>query len=147
MQLADNHTLGAIDDERAVVRHQRNFTEEDLLFFDVANALLTGFRIFCVNREPDGDFERGGVGHTALLALHHVVFQLQTDGVAALIAERDHVLVERAAVLAEHIARMKRVGADGRAATGIAACGTQMVQPFQVSALALPVADGIIDKL
>ena len=44
VQLADDHALGAVDDERAVVRHQRNFAEEDFLFLDVANALLRRFR-------------------------------------------------------------------------------------------------------
>src|SRR5579883_1543625 len=42
---------------------------------------------------------------------------------------------------------MKRVGLDGRAAGGVSAGGPQVVQPLQVSALALPVADGVIDEL
>ena len=43
MELADDYALGAIDDERSVVGHQRDFAEEDLLFFDVADALVAGF--------------------------------------------------------------------------------------------------------
>ena len=40
VQLRNDDALGAVDDERAVVGHQRNFAEEDFLFLDVANALL-----------------------------------------------------------------------------------------------------------
>ena len=72
-------------------------------------------------------------------------FNCKPDRVAALVAERDHVLVERAAMVAKHVARMERIGADGGAA--IPAGGPQMVQAFQVAALALPVADRVIDEL
>src|SRR5579864_841895 len=41
---------------------------------------------------------------------------------------------------------MKRVGADGGSARRIAAGRAQMMQPFQVAALALPVADRVVDK-
>src|SRR5262249_6678107 len=71
----------------------------------------------------------------------------QTDRVAALVAERDDVLVERAALMAEHIAGMKGIGFDSGATARIAARGTEMVQAFQVAALALPVADRIIHEL
>src|SRR6267143_128046 len=37
VQLRNDHALSAVDDEGAVVSHQRNFTEEDFLFLDVAN--------------------------------------------------------------------------------------------------------------
>ena len=40
VQLADNHALGAVDDERAVLGHQRNFAEVDFLLLDVANGLV-----------------------------------------------------------------------------------------------------------
>src|SRR5205085_10456320 len=39
VQLAHDHALGAVDDEGAVLRHQRNVAEENFLLFDVANAL------------------------------------------------------------------------------------------------------------
>ena len=96
-------------------------------------------------RQPDGDFERRGVGHAALLALLHVVLQLQAHRVAALVAKSDDVLVERSAMAAEHVAGMKGIRADGRAA--IAAGRAQMVQALQIPAFALPVADRIIDEL
>ena len=145
VQLADNHALGAVDDERAVVRHQRNFAEEDFLLLDIPHALLLRFGILGIHGQPDGDLERSGISHAALLALLHVVLELQAHRVAALVAERHHVLVEGAAMVAENVAGVERVGADGGAAT--AAGGTQVVQPFQVAALAFPVADRVIDEL
>src|SRR5262249_43204886 len=139
VQLRNNHALGTVDDERAVLRHQWDFAEEDLLLLNIAYALRAGLGILRVYSEPDRDLERSRVGHAALLALHYVVLQLQADRIAALVAERDDVLVERAALVAEHIARMKRIGLDRRAAGWIAAGRAQMVEPFQVPALALPV--------
>nr|WP_219341374.1 hypothetical protein [Nevskia soli] len=46
--------------------------------------------------------------------------------------------------MAQNVAGMERIGLDGGAA--LAAGGTKVVETFEVSALALPVADGIIDK-
>ena len=77
MQLRNDDALGAVDDERAVLGHQRNFAEEDFLLLDVADGLVAGLRVLVVNRQADGDFQRSGVGHAALFALRHVVFQLQ----------------------------------------------------------------------
>ena len=42
VQLADDDALGAVDDERAVVRHQRDVAEVDLLLLDVADGLGAG---------------------------------------------------------------------------------------------------------
>ena len=147
MQLADDDALGAVDDERAVVRHQRDFAEEDFLLFDVADAFLAGFGVFGVNREPDGDLERRGISHAPLFALGLIVFQLQADRIAALVAERDDVAVERAAVVAEDVARMERIGLDRGAARGFRQVDRRWCRPFQIAALAFPVADGIIDEL
>ena len=100
-----------------------------------------------IDGQPDGDLERRGVGHAALFALRHVVLQLQADRVAALVAEGDDVLVEGAALVAKHVARVERIGADGGAAIRVRQVGAQVMQTLQVAALALPVADRIIDKL
>ena len=77
MQLRNDDALGAVDDEGAVLGHQRNFAEENLLLLDVANGLDAGLGILVEHREPDGDLERRGIGHAALFALGHVVLQLQ----------------------------------------------------------------------
>src|ERR1035437_2827556 len=71
-------------------------------------------------------------------------YLLQTHRVAALVAERDHVFVKRAAMMAQNVAGVEGVRADGGAAT--AAGRPQMVQPLQIAALAFPVADRVIDK-
>ena len=145
MQLADDDALGAVDDERAVVGHQRNVAEEDFLFLDVADILRAGVGILVVNGEADGDLERRGIGHAAFLAFVHVVLELHADRVAALLAKRRRVFVERAALGAEHVAGLVRIGDDRGAATP--AGGAQVVQPLQVAALAFPVADGIVHKI
>src|SRR5262249_45711452 len=133
-----------VDDERTVLRHQRNIAKENFLLFDIADALVAGLGIFVVNRQPDRDLERSGIGHAALFALGYVIFQLQANRITALVAEVRRIGVVCAALLAEHVAGMKRIGND-RVAAITAGCA-QVVQAFEVSALALPVADGEINK-
>src|ERR1700683_825482 len=145
MQLRNDNALSAIDGESAVLSHQGDVAEENFLFLDVANVLRAGVGIFIVNGEADGDLQRRGVGHAALLALGHVVFQLQGDGVAALIAKGWSVLVKGAALRANHIAGAIWVGDHGSAA--IAASSAEVVQTAQMAALALPVANGVVDKV
>ena len=75
VQLADDDALGAVDDERAGVRHQRDLAEVDLLLLDVADdalATLAGV----VDHELRRDLDRRGVGHAALAALLDVVLRL-----------------------------------------------------------------------
>jgi len=73
--------------------------------FDVADGAIAGLGVFVENGEAHGDLERRGVSHATLFALGHVIFQLQADGVAALVAEIRRVGVVGAALLAEHVAR------------------------------------------
>ena len=89
-------------------------------------------------------FERRGIRHAALLAFVHVIFQLHRDWIAALVAERRSIFVEGAALVADHVARLVRIGDHGRAA--IPARGAKVVQALQVAALALPVSDRVVDK-
>src|ERR1035438_2064415 len=102
-----------------------------------------------VYRAPDGQahgaLQRSGIGHATLFALSYVVFQLQANRVAALVAKVGGVRVVRAALVAEHFAGMERVGDHRRSA--ILTSGTQVMETFQVPALALPVADRVVDKL
>ena len=146
MQLRDNHALGSVDGERTVLGHQRNFPEEDFLFFDVANRLGACFGVFIENRQPDRDFERGRVGHATLLTLGHIIFQLQSHRVAAAVTKGDDVLVKRSAAVAKHVADMERIGLDSGAATGVAAGRAQVVQSFQIAALTLPISYGVVDE-
>ncbi len=145
MQLADDDALSAVDDERAVLGHQWNIAVENFLLLDVANGLGAGVGILVVNGETDSDFQRRGIRHAALLALVHVVLQLHGDRIAALVAERRRVLVKCAALVADDVARLIWIGDNGRSA--IAASGAQVMQAFQVAALALPVADRVVHEL
>ncbi len=145
VELRHDHALGAVDDEGAILRHQRNVAEEDFLLLDVADRLGAGLGILVVNGEAHRHLERGGVGHAALFALRLVVLQLQADRVAALVAEVRRVLVVGAALVAKHIAWMERVGNHHRAAMD--AGGAEVMQALQMAAFALPVADGEIHKV
>ena len=145
VQLADDHALGAVHDKRAVLGHQRHIAEEHFLFLDVANRSVAGLRVLLVDGQAHGDLERRGVGHAALLALAHVIFQLQAHRIAALVAEVGRIRVVGAALRAQHVAGMKRIGDDRR--TAVLASGAQVMQPLEVAALALPVADGVVHKL
>src|SRR5579885_3292694 len=144
VHLADDDALGAVDDEGAVLGHQRDIAVENFLLLDIADSLRAGVGILVVDGEADGDLERGGVGHAALLALVHVVFELHGDGIAALVAERRSVLVEGAALVTDDVAGLVGVGDDGGAA--VPASGAEMVQALEVAALALPVADGVVHE-
>ena len=145
VQLADDDALGAVDDERAVLGHQRDVAEVDLLLLDVADGLDAGLGILVPDHQPDRHLQRHGVGHAALLALVDVVFQLQGDGVAADVADVAARLVRLAAARAQHFAVAVRVGNQRRPA--LAARLAQVVQPGELAALALPVADRVLDEL
>ena len=64
-QLRHHNTLGAIDDERALVGHHGEVTHEHRLFLDFAGA--------CVH-EPGPNENRGREGHVALAALFNGEF-------------------------------------------------------------------------
>jgi len=100
---------------------------------------------FVPDHQTDGDLERHGVGHAALLALIDVVLQLEPDGVAADIADVAARLVRLAAARAQDFAVAIGIGNQRRAA--VAAGLAQVMQPLQLAALALPVADRILDEL
>src|ERR1019366_6211432 len=144
VQLADDDALRSIDDERAVLRHQRDVAEENFLLLDVADRAVAGL-ILVPDGKPHRDFERSRVGHAALFAFRHVIFQLQPNRIAALVAEVGSIRVVGAALVAENFAGMKRVRDNRRSAT--LTSRAQVVQPLQVAALALPVANCEVHKL
>ena len=75
VQLADDDALGAVDDERAVLGHQRDLAEVDLLLLDVADQALAALARAVVDDELDRDLDRRGEGHAALAALVDVVLR------------------------------------------------------------------------
>src|SRR5882762_4353962 len=145
VQLRDDDALGAVDDEGAVLGHQRDVAEVDLLLLDVADGLDARLGVLVPDHEADRHLERHGVGHAALLALVDVVLELQADGVAADVAVVAAGLVRLAAARAQDLAVGVGVGNESRAA--VAARLAQVMEPLQLAALALPVADRILDEL
>ena len=87
-ELRHDDALGAVDDERAAVRHHREVAHEDRLLLD-----LTGLRV----HEPRGDEQRARVGHVALAALvlgvlrrvEDVVGQLELELAGEVLDRRD----------------------------------------------------------
>ena len=145
VELRDDDALGPVDDERAVLGHQRDVAEVDLLLLDVADGLHPRLGVLVPDDEADGDLQRHGVGHAAFLALVHVVLQLQADRLAADVAHVAPRLVGAAAARAEHLA--VAVGVRDQRGAAVGARLAQVVQARQLAALALPVADRVLDEL
>ncbi len=145
VQLGDDDALGAVDDEGAVLGQERDLAEIDLLLLDVADLLRAGGRLLFIHDQADLDLERHGEVHAALLTLGHVVLELERHRVAAHFAVIDAVLVRPAAVGAD-VAGSLRVLRD-RLLAAFDAGDPEMLQPFQLAALAFPVADGVLDEL
>ena len=70
VQLGDDNTFGAIDDESPVLGHERDFAHVDFLFFDVLNRLVS--RLFVINDQAYFDAQRSGIRDAAQHALLHI---------------------------------------------------------------------------
>src|SRR5690606_29598943 len=145
VQLRDDDPLGPVDDARPVVRHQRDVAEVDLLLLDVAEGLDAGLRVLVPDDEQDRDLERHGVRHAALLALVDVVLELQLDRRAAQVADVAARLVGRAARRADDRPLAVRIGHQHGVA--VVTLRAQVLEPGEPAALALPVADRVLDEL
>ena len=145
VELADDDPLGAVDDERAVLRHQRDVAEVDLLLLDVPDGLGPGLGVLVPHDEADRHLQGNRERHSPLLALVDVVLELQADRLVARVAGGGLVLVQVAALGAVDLAVATRVGDEGRAAE--AARPPQLVEAHHAPALALPVPDGVLDEL
>ena len=136
VQLADDDALGAVDDERAVVAHQRDVAEVDLLLLDVADRLDARLGVLVPDDEPDGDLERHGERHAALLALLDVVLQLHLHGRAAQIADVAARVVGAAARRTDHGAFAVRIGDEHGAAA--LALGAQVLEALSAGRTCTP---------
>src|SRR6185503_2973526 len=76
VELADDDALGAVDDERARVGHERDLAEVDLLLLDVADRLDAGLFVDVPHDEANDDLDRCGERHAASAALVDVVLRL-----------------------------------------------------------------------
>jgi hypothetical protein len=81
VHLRDDDALGAVDDEGAVVRHERHVAHVDVLLLDVLDRLGAGVGIHVEHDQAQRHLERGREGDAALAALVDVVFRL-LEGVA-----------------------------------------------------------------
>src|SRR5205085_3684088 len=85
VELRDDDALRAVDDERAVLRHQGDLAEVDLLLLDVADrpllrrALAGRSVLLVVHLEAERDLGRHGVRHPALLAFRDGVRTPELD--------------------------------------------------------------------
>jgi hypothetical protein len=99
VHLGHDHALGAVDDERAVGRHQGHVAHEDVLFLDVLDGLRAGVLVDIEHDQPQRHLQRRGVGQVALLALLHVelgrfelVFHELQNGGFVEVLDREHRL-------------------------------------------------------
>ena len=76
VHLRDDHPFGAVDDEGAVVRHQRHVAHIDVLLLDVADRPRAGIVVEVEDDQAQGYLQRRGVGHAPLLAFLDIVFGL-----------------------------------------------------------------------
>ncbi len=76
VHLRDDHPLGAVDDEGALVRHERNVTHVDVLLLDVLDGAGLGLLVGLPHDQAQLDLQRRGVGHVALDAFLDVVLRL-----------------------------------------------------------------------
>ena len=145
VELADDHPLRPIDDEGAGVGHQRDLAEVDLLFLRIAHHPRSRLRVLVVDEEAERDLERYGVSHAALPALGDRILVLQFHRSAAGVALGHPVRVDRAAVRAADAVLERMVGHDLLAA--VRARHAQVLEPLQLAATAVPVADGVADEV
>ncbi len=75
VHLRDDDAFGAVDDEGAVHRHERDVAHVDVLLLDVLDRLRAGFLVDIEHDEAQRHLEGGREGHAALAALIDVVFR------------------------------------------------------------------------
>ena len=76
VHLGDDDAFGAVDDEGAVVGHQRHVAHIDGLFLDVADRAGAGVLVHVPHDQTQDHLQRSSEGHAALNALLNVVFRL-----------------------------------------------------------------------
>jgi hypothetical protein len=73
VQLADHYPLGAVDDEGAILRHQRQGAKINLLLLDVPDGLGLGLGPGFIDHQAHPNLHGDFIGHPPLQALIHVV--------------------------------------------------------------------------
>ena len=75
VHLRDDDALGAVDDEGAVVGHERHVAHVDVLLLDVLDRAGAGIRVHIEHDQAQRHLERRSERHAALAALVDVVFR------------------------------------------------------------------------
>ena len=75
VHLRDDDALGAVDDEGAVVGHERHVAHVDVLLLDVLDRAGAGIRVHIEHDQAQRHLERRSKRHAALAALVDVVFR------------------------------------------------------------------------
>ena len=116
MQLGDDHALGAVDDERAVLGHERQFAQVDLLLTHVFHRLLGAARFLVEHHQAHFHAQGRRIGEAAQLTFLHVEYRL-AQAVA-------HVLEGRVA----RIARNREYAVECRVQTDVVALGLRRIR-------------------
>ncbi len=76
VHLGDDHPLGAVHDERALVGHERDVAHVDVLLLDVLHGAGLGVLVDFPDDQAQLDLQRRGIGHVALDAFLDVVLRV-----------------------------------------------------------------------
>ena len=76
VHLADDHALGAVDDEGAVLRHERHVAHVDVLLLDIEHGAGFGVLVHFEHDQAQRDAHRRRIGDAALTAFLDVIFRL-----------------------------------------------------------------------
>jgi hypothetical protein len=102
LELRDHHPLRAVDDEGALLGHERQLAEIDLLLPHLAHGLGLGFLVVVDDLEPQRHLQRDREGHAPVVALLHRVLGIAEvvaveleHGVPVVVLDREHRLEDR----------------------------------------------------
>ena len=102
LELRDDHPLGPVDDEGALLGHERELAQVHLLLPHLAHGLGLGFLVVVDDLEPQRDLQRDREGHAPVVALLHRVLGIAEvvaveleHGVPVVVLDREHRLEDR----------------------------------------------------
>ena len=144
LELADDDPFDAVENERALLRHQGDVAEVDFLLFDVFEPFRFRGEIFFPGNQLHFELERHRIGIALLDTFLGRILHLEPDPVPAVFAERELDLPRGAAVRTDFLLGHLDVRREVRAAG--AAFGPGVFHSLEPPALAFPVAYGIAEE-
>ncbi len=149
VQLRDDDALGAVDHEGAVVGHERQLAEVDLLLAHVLDRLLGAGGLLVQHDQAHLDAQRGGIGQPAQLALLDVEHRLAEPvahvlegSVAAVARDREDAL--EGSVQADRVAVVLRLVDLEELAIRVELDGQQVRRVENARLLAKVLADALL---